>query len=461
MFNKLILRSFLHSCSILKSDNSIPQPEALKTNNYENNYGDLKLKEDLKEINPNDLSKIIGVSYDPEVVGFGKETVLYNKNHQKELANTINKFIREQKQQMVDFDSDYLNSWFNYFEGWRKSPTAQGYIANKAMDSWERCLPRLKPIAQDLTEGKEINNSDLTDINNLIHENKETIRSHVKIENPLTPNKPLGTAGDITINDLLNKGMEVFDSPILQMIRENVSINQVGIGITSMLIYKSIVKLYLKSTYGIKYIEKIPGQSTRSREIALFMIMGAPMITAAIMGINYATKKDTKVIVNIIENNNTDVPTNSTSISQNSLFLFLNKLPKWLKIILKYIAISFIFSFITGVIGYKSTILIDISNQFHIYLGYFIKLYAILNLLVVIYYIWKLYTIVIFANNKDFIIPDSYPKFIKDDLLDSKEIALQVYSVEPRKVYKHYLKLILLYILIIISGLTVLVYLTP
>lgn len=66
-----------------------------------------------------------------------------------------------------------------------------------------------------------------------------------------------------------------------------------------------------------------------------------------------------------------------------------------------------------------------------------------------------------FANNKDFIKPESYPKFIQNELLESKEIALKAYSVEPRNVYKHYLKLILLYISIIIFGLSVMVYITP
>lgn len=58
-----------------------------------------------------------------------------------------------------------------------------------------------------------------------------------------------------------------------------------------------------------------------------------------------------------------------------------------MKEILKYIALTFIFSFITSVIGYKSTILIDIYSQLHIYIGYFLKLYSILNFFVVIYFI--------------------------------------------------------------------------
>jgi len=47
-----------------------------------------------------------------------------------------------------------------------------------------------------------------------------------------------------------------------------------------------------------------------------------------------------------------------------------------------------------------------------------------------------------FAKNKEFINPESYPNLIIFELLESKDIALKVYSVEPNQVYKHYLKFI-------------------
>jgi hypothetical protein len=121
-----------------------------------------------------------------------------------------------------------------------------------------------------------------------------------------------------------------------------------------------------------------------------------------------------------------------------------------------YLILTFIFS----VIGYKSTILVDIHSQFYIYLGDFLKTWAILNFLVIIYFIWKLYIIIRFANNKDFINPENFPKLIKIELLESKDIALNQYSVNPGEVYKHYLNLIFLYISIVIFGLTVMVFIT-
>jgi hypothetical protein len=61
-----------------------------------------------------------------------------------------------------------------------------------------------------------------------------------------------------------------------------------------------------------------------------------------------------------------------------------------------------------------------------------------------------------FAENKEYLNPEVYPKFIKDELIESKEIALNLYLKEPNKVYKHYLKLIFLYFSIVLVGLTVL-----
>jgi hypothetical protein len=62
-----------------------------------------------------------------------------------------------------------------------------------------------------------------------------------------------------------------------------------------------------------------------------------------------------------------------------------------------------------------------------------------------------------FANNKEFINPELYPKLIKIELLESKDIAVNLYSVDPGKVHKHYLKLIFLYISIVLFGLTMMI----
>jgi len=61
-----------------------------------------------------------------------------------------------------------------------------------------------------------------------------------------------------------------------------------------------------------------------------------------------------------------------------------------------------------------------------------------------------------FSENKEYLNPEVYPKFIKNELIESKDIGLNLYLTEPNKVYKHYLKLIFLYLIIVLVGLTVL-----
>jgi len=72
------------------------------------------------------------------------------------------------------------------------------------------------------------------------------------------------------------------------MIKDNVNISLLGSGITSMIMYKTVMNMYMKNTYNnpsvVKYLGVSP--STKAREIAFFMIVGAPMVVGALMGIN-------------------------------------------------------------------------------------------------------------------------------------------------------------------------------
>jgi hypothetical protein len=63
------------------------------------------------------------------------------------------------------------------------------------------------------------------------------------------------------------------------MIRDNVDVTVVGGFISSMIVYKTIVNLYLKSVYNKNLpdvIRNVP--STRAKEIALFMLVDAPFV---------------------------------------------------------------------------------------------------------------------------------------------------------------------------------------
>ena len=62
-----------------------------------------------------------------------------------------------------------------------------------------------------------------------------------------------------------------------------------------------------------------------------------------------------------------------------------------------------------------------------------------------------------YANNKDYINPKGYPEFIKNELLESKTIAIKVFIKKPGAVYKHYFFLISLYASIVFFGIIVIV----
>ena len=318
------------------------------------------------------------------------------------------------------------------YYNWRKSKEAENFIANEKWDKWKKN----QLVTDIVNENKEIKNSDLSNLNELIHTNKPTIISELNTTTTLTQNKPLGFAGDITLNELLNKGLEVFETPLVQMIKENVNISYLGSGITSMIMYKTVMNIYMKNTYNnpsvVKYLGGSP--STRASEIAFFMIVGAPLVVRALMGINWATAGKTKVNLKI---GNNELEGTSSVNSSSSLFLFLNKLPPWLKAVLKYIALYFILWFIASVIGYNSNILRELSSNFNVYLVYFLKIWTILNFFVVLYYLVRLYILKLYANNKEFINPEDYPKFIKNQLIEWKEIATKSTPIELAKFYKH------------------------
>jgi hypothetical protein len=62
-----------------------------------------------------------------------------------------------------------------------------------------------------------------------------------------------------------------------------------------------------------------------------------------------------------------------------------------------------------------------------------------------------------FANNKEFINPEDYHKFIKNELIELKELAIKLSPEKQAKLSKFYLKLIFLYSSISLSNLVMMV----
>lgn len=70
-----------------------------------------------------------------------------------------------------------------------------------------------------------------------------------------------------------------------------------------------------------------------------------------------------------------------------------------------------------------------------------------------------------YVNNKESFNPHAYPNFIKNELIELKEIATQLMPIDIEKYYKHYYFLIFVYSSIVLLGLIAMVlnyiYLTP
>ena len=439
------------------------------TNNTNNtNNSSQNLNKELI-ITRTDLEIMLEHSNNLAHMGEGRVTIPWNKDS---LVNIINKNLGKAREQGC-FTNDYLNNTLTMYTKWRHKNAGLNF---KLDEIWAK-VKNQHLVTNIINEKKELTNSNIYDYIQFLHTNKEIVRSGLELTKPLAKNKPLGNAGDFTINELINKGLDLVDIPLVQMIRENVDISVAGTYLTSMIMYKTIVNLYVKSAYSSTFTDIVlSAPSTRSKELAFFMLMGVPFV----VGFMWAGNKIVggKVVVNVLANNELEGMCKANSVNKNELdvtsrtsrtsrtssssfCIFLKKLPSllksWLKAILNYLALYFIGLVILNVMGVKTNTILEIYSNLTVYLGYFLKLYLILNILVIIYFIWKLYVIVNYAKNKNYINPDDYHKFIKNELKESKYIAISAYLKYPDKVYKHYLKLIFLYSSIVFFGVIVII----
>ena len=426
--------------------------------NFFNKSGTTSLAQELEITRP-ELENILEQSVNPVFRAAGREVVSWDKDS---IMNQVNTKLAQERAKLnsenLESTSSSLSWDYNRYLEYKKT-FARFDLKGDAM--WEKF--RKKELVKDIINDKtDLNNSNISNVNEFLRINKDIVNSELKV--PTTENKPLGSVGDITINELITKGLDIIDTPLVQMLKDHLDVAVVGSFISSMIVYKAVMKIYIKAinsqgpNAGLDLVRF--GPSTRSKEIALFMLAGAPAIAGTLMAINYATKIGTKVFVNVLDSTGSGSTGSegsnsaSSAISNSSLFLFLKKLPSWIKVILKYIAISIIITFITSVIGYKSNIISEITSQINMYLVIILKFYSILNFLVFLYFIWKVYVIKMFENNKEYLNPENYINFIKIELQELKEFTIKLPPIELKKLYKYYYLLIILYFSIVLLCLT-------
>nr|YP_004376355.1 hyp3 [Moniliophthora roreri]ADO51586.1 hyp3 [Moniliophthora roreri] len=350
----------------------------------------------MQNLNRLELKELINKSIENTLSGAqGKEMVLYNKG---DSANSLvlndNLFAEKYK------------LWNNF---------------NKDSDKYNRLWDSIKDKSyfDKFKQASDIkyDGSSLIDHLSKVNENKSIFDS-------FSQTKPLGDLGDITVNELIVKGKEIL-LPLIQELNNHVDF-RLGLSlISAFYMYKWTVKSYAKYAYVNDSVFKSLSKSgdTRSKEIALFMIVGAPMIVGSLFAITNVSKEKIQITFKQSDDkvgsfvDEKDIE--SITWSNNSLGLLSilgNKLPNWLRALIMF-SIAYIFAKIfLFIIGYNE----DINNIFNSLSIYFIKYCCIMSLIMVIYYIVKLYLIIMFYYNKNYIIPIYYPNKIKNWLLELK-----------------------------------------
>jgi hypothetical protein len=264
--------------------------------------------------------------------------------------------------------------------------------------------------------------------------------------NTWNSNRPLGQLGETTLNEvavgLKNLKWDViFDKTQISLNAVPVACNAIG--------YSLILKSYLKHVYNRPYQSNLSEnllnkeQLLRRRHLALFSLVGAPLILFSIRESGLAFKD--MFSINLLESSETQTVTSKSndgfSTNNSGLFLIIkelkNKLPKWLKLSFSFLFISFILINKFGLIN-----ILNITFDSY-YLKVFILSYSFL---VIIYLLLNLYFVYLFSIKK-IQISEVLPNFVINWL---KDIEVMCSSKEGIQAIKElFYRELLVYIIII------------
>ena len=203
-------------------------------NTINNNRPTIEREVVINRITREELDTILEHTINTTSMTEGKEVIPLDRNA---VMNVINSQLGEVKQ---TFNQEKAQKFLDIWKNWQSKSEAD-FLKSQAI--WDKM--RIPPAIKDIINEKQsvLTNNKLYAYKDYIHANKETFIS--MIPKSLTQNKPLGSAGDITINELISKGLKVVDTPLVQMIKDNVNVSVVGGYLTSIILYKTVVKLYL------------------------------------------------------------------------------------------------------------------------------------------------------------------------------------------------------------------------
>jgi hypothetical protein len=280
---------------------------------------------------------------------------------------------------------------------------------------------------------KYLNDKDfLNSLNDKINHDASNVSSPSSSDNPVLSNsnfdnsKPLGEIGEVTLNNAI---------VYLKDLKFPVTLNNSQLIInglpaaSNLLTYGLVLKTYLKIIHNRPYpinitpTEKLGFASRRNKQLAAFVVLGAPFVMCFLklssipfkdvfsINLPLANYTDSNLLT---ENKNT----NSEVInSSSSLFLLLNniikKVPNWLKLSFRLILLIIL---VLKLLGVHS--ILDFFNN----VIYF-KLFSYISCsLVILYQLLTIYLISKF-NKQETKISEFYPEFIINWLKEIEELS--------------------------------------
>ena len=319
-----------------------------------------------------------------------------------------------------------------------------------ADEKWDGLKAKL---TQELFVPNSIGLKDLIEINKVVEKNKPEIKETI------IKSKPLVEISETTLNQIVDKGLDVLGSYSFP-----VSVGDVigGVNlISSYFLYKGVVNLFAKHAFKQDVPNTIQYQRMKAKEIRLFMIIGAPLIVASLYSMKQVAFPN-KIVINsesVSSSGGVAGLNTKQEITKNPGFSslipilggFSKKIPGWLKsvilLIFSIIFVKYIYKY-TGLSS--STVLIVISKLKLVKLFFFLG--SISSFILICYYIISIYLYIMFSQEKLNIFI-YLPSFILGWVKNIQEISKE----ENKSFYiEFYLRLIFVYMFILFLCLYIL-----
>ena len=307
----------------------------------------------------------------------------------------------------------------------------------KADQEWETLKAQIdgQCSTKNLTFSDEVP-TDFNSVSQLIESNKSEILTQIE--------KPLGSFGDTTINEILSKGFDLFSH--LGDVAATINSDYIAYipFLTTVLIYLGVVRFYNKVGFKNRNVPALE----RSREMKLFMLTSATFITAVLVGLKkVATPNQVKIkneiLINTKQDNIKDAVMNS-----GMLPFFNNKIPNWSYPFILAILLMFLESYLEdkGLIQNSTNAII--SDNIVLF-KYFLIFSSVISFLFICKYILTIYFYIMFSKGKM-----SMPIYLPQYMLNWLK-AIEENSKEEHKgdYIEFYFNHMLIYLLILFLNL--------